>query len=482
LSLTVGEVPQDFKISRVSALHKGGSQTDVANYRSIFVPSTFALILEKLVCRKLLHYLENQRILVKQQFGFRQKHSTTQAALRVANDILLAADTGGKTGVVFVDVKNAFPSANHQILLNKLAHYGVSGSLHKWFTSYLHDRTMYVELQGVQSQLHGITKGVPQGSALGPVLFSLYINDIVNTVTCSATLFADDLELHVSCKNIADTAQQLNKELSKLSMYMKTNRLELNVKKTVCMFPFSHDPSITIEYNGTSLNIVSEYKYLGIWFDSYFTWNSQFQHLIKKIKQRMYIMYRSCYYCRFQWRKLLFDAFVKPYFLYGIEVWYATSIANRDKLELLHRRCLRIILNDTGMIPLLSRYNVYCETNSWPLSLQFQFRAAILMFDITHVKAVPAFLNLFSLVSSRSVSVTRLSSDTTSLESVPIRHERTRIAIRWWGPKLWNSIPQSIRTLNLQAFCIPFARKYAQYLDEQFGIDYVYHRNFHDFV
>jgi hypothetical protein len=342
------------------------------------------------------------------------------------------------------------------------------------------DRSLYVEINGIRSQLHEVTKGVPQGSALGPVLFSLYINDIINALSCSMTLFADDMELHVASKNISNTVEQLNNELIKLSDYMKTNRLELNVKKTVCMFPYLDDRMLTVKYNGITLNIVSEFKYLGIWFDKYFTWKSHFSHLISRVKQRMYIMYRSRQYCRFKWRRLLFVAFVQPYFIYGIEVWYTTSLTHRDKLELLHRRCLRIILNDTCMPPSLSRYMVYCDADIWPLFLEFQLRAGALLYSTIQIHSVPGYFDFFPFVSSRSVCLTtRSTDDTTRLDTLRITHERTRAAFRWWGCKLWNSIPPHIRSSNSRT---KFIRAYILYLNTKFSADFNQHRQFHDFL
>ncbi len=122
---------------------------------------------------------------------------TVHAALTVASDVILQADTGHSVGMVFIDIKNAFPSANHEILLNKLHHYGIKGSLHKWYASYLLNRIMFVELNGIQSRSRFVTKGVLQGSALGRFLFLIYINDIINALDSRITLFADDMELHV---------------------------------------------------------------------------------------------------------------------------------------------------------------------------------------------------------------------------------------------------------------------------------------------
>jgi hypothetical protein len=479
LSLQSGDIPDDFKLSRVTALHKGGDKRDVKNYRSIFVPPIFALLLEKLVAQKLMDHFERHCILAANQFGFRRRHSTVHAALRVANAILLEADARKAIGVVFVDIKNAFPSANHIVLLKKLSHYGIKRSLHKWFFSYLTNRHMYVEIAGLRSQTKPITKGVPQGSALGPLLFLIYINDIVNSLSCSTTLFADDMELHVTGDNTLDVTNKLNHELEHLKEFMKTNRLELNVRKTVCMFPFVKNPSTAVKYDGELLSIVSEFKYLGVLFDSDFTWKSHFLHVITKVKQHMYIMHRSRYYCQRAWRKLLFAAFIKPFFLYGIEVWYTAQFQHREQLELLYRRCLRIILDDIGPIPLISRLGVYSQTASWPLMLEFQYRAGVILYSVIRVRSIAAYSNFFSFTSARSDTFTRRIADTTLTNTCRIVHQRTQAALIWWGSMLWNSIPREIRNSSSKA---SFCSQYRKYLSLKLQSNYELHRRYFDFV
>ena len=376
-----------------------------------------------------------------------------------------------------IDIKNAFPSADHRILLSKLKHYGVRGNLYKWFDSYLSSRTLTVDLNGVQSQPWPVTRGVPQGSALGPLLFSIYINDIVFMTSSTITLFADDMELHVATATSSETVRSLNVEMAKLKSYMDGNGLELNVRKTVCMFPFTAPSHSEVSYDNAVLSMVSEFKYLGIWIDSHFTWQYHVHQLISKVQQRLHVMYRSRYYCKRAWRRLLFTAYVKPYFLYGIAVWYASTAGNREKVELLYRHCLRIILNDTGIFPLLARIGVYTEADSWPLSLEFQLQAGTLLYGIIQAKAIPAQLDLLPRVNS--LLSTRTASDATYLQMPLIRHERMRVALTWWGPKLWNTIPSDIRQVPSKTL---FAMLYATYLSKTLYSNYELHCRFYDFV
>ena len=134
---------------------------------------------------------------------------------------------------ILLDFAKAFDTVNHEILLDKLYYYGIRGTAHKWFKSYLTDRMQCTEIGNTQSKLDYVKHGVPQGSVLGPLLFLLYINDIVlSSDNCKFTLFADDTSLFYSHKNKAEGTKILNAELSKIAQWLAANKLSLNVSKS----------------------------------------------------------------------------------------------------------------------------------------------------------------------------------------------------------------------------------------------------------
>ena len=180
VSFTTGVFPDAIKIAKVIPVHKGGSTQDLNNFRPISLLSIFDKIIEKLMHQKLYHYPEEHNLMYNKQFGFRKKNTTVYALIEITEKIKESIDNGKFGCGIFIDLKKAFDTVNHSILLKKLEHYGVRGNLLRWFESYLSERKQYVYFNGEISDLMNISCGVPQGLVLGPLLFLIYIHDIPN--------------------------------------------------------------------------------------------------------------------------------------------------------------------------------------------------------------------------------------------------------------------------------------------------------------
>ncbi|XDV11150.1 hypothetical protein PO909_000166, partial [Leuciscus waleckii] len=178
LSLATCETPRSWNCARVIPLHKGGDITDINNYRPISIINSVTKIFEKLIFNQLSKYLNDQNVLSPHQSGFRSNFSTTTALLKFTNDILSASDSNMLTGAIFIDLTKAFDMVDHYLLLDKLHAIGLSSDSLLFFNSFLHHRSQCVTFQGSQSGFKIIDKGVPQGSSLGPLLFSIFINDL----------------------------------------------------------------------------------------------------------------------------------------------------------------------------------------------------------------------------------------------------------------------------------------------------------------
>ena len=232
LSFTTGVFPSVLKTAKVVPVFKKDSKLNYSNYCPISLLSNIEKILEKLMYKRLYAFLDYNNIIYDLQFGFRQQYSTSHALINITENIREALDDGNIGCGVFVDLQKAFDTVDHQILLEKLNHYGIHGVSNDWFKSYLSNRNQYVSINGYESGLAAINCGVPQGSVLGPLLFLLYINDLNQAIKfCKVHHFADDTNLLCLSNSIKKMSKLVNADLKHLLNRLNANKISLNVKK-----------------------------------------------------------------------------------------------------------------------------------------------------------------------------------------------------------------------------------------------------------
>ena len=228
-----GIFPGKLKFAKVTPIHKGKSKLELTNYRPISILPIFGKLLEKAMHSRMTNFLDEHKILFKHQFGFQKNKSTTLAILDLYTKLVENIEGKRFSCCIFLDFSKAFDTVNHNILLDKLEHYGIRGIAHAWFKSYLTERKQTVSVNGEMAKDLVINCGVPQGSVLGPLLFLLYINDIyVSSQKLDFHLFADDTSLLFSSKNLQNFEQTVNSELTNISDWLLANKLSLNVSKS----------------------------------------------------------------------------------------------------------------------------------------------------------------------------------------------------------------------------------------------------------
>ena len=241
LSLSTGSVPEQLKIAKVIPIYKKENAEIFSNYRPVSVLPCFSKILERLVFNRCMDYIDKNNLLNEKQFGFRPNHSTYMAIIELVDKIANAVERNETTVGIFLDLSKAFDTINRDILLYKLEHYGFRGVALDWFKSYLSNRKQFVRYQMHDSNHKIINCGVPHGYILGPLLFILYINDIVNTTSLlELILFADDTTLLFSHQDIASQNDIINNELQEICNWFQTNKLSVNASKTNHMVLDTH--------------------------------------------------------------------------------------------------------------------------------------------------------------------------------------------------------------------------------------------------
>ena len=187
-----GIFPESLKISKVIPIYKSGAKSEVNNYCPISLLPVLSKVFEKVLHKRITTFVKKHSVLSSTQYGFRANYSPEHAVLDVVSTCYNNISNKQYNGLIMLNLKKAFDSVTHTILLRKLDHYGIRGSAHKLLSSYLCNRQQYVNINNVNSDTQSINYGVLQGSILGPLLFLLYINDLENSVNNTPRLFADD--------------------------------------------------------------------------------------------------------------------------------------------------------------------------------------------------------------------------------------------------------------------------------------------------
>ena len=349
-SFQSGIFPDKLKISKVIPIHKKNSLTILSNYRPISLLSNISKILEKLMFSRLLNYLETHQMIYELQFGFRAKHSTNHALIAITQKIKTALQNNQNAIGIFVDFQKAFDTVNHDVLLEKLSKYGVQGTSQKWFKSYLSGRKQYVSLNGVDSSTLNVKHGVPQGSILGPLLFTIYINDLHKCVRNSTTFhFADDTNLlYVPRKRLNNRCiRKINNDLKCLTHWLLANKISLNVTKTeliVFRKKFSDLPECVkkIKLNGCKLYTSTEIKYLGILLDEHVTWGPQISKVNATLIRANKLLSKARYYLP---QNLLLQLYYGQFYSkmsYGCQLW-GENLNDSSQTSKLQRKAIRII-------------------------------------------------------------------------------------------------------------------------------------------
>ena len=294
------------------------------------------------------NFLDTNSIIYDLQFGFRKKYSTNHALLSITEKIRDNLDNTKYSCGVFVDLEKAFDTVNHAILTSKLENYGIRGNANNWISSYLENRSQQVSLDGVLSTPANITCGVPQGSILGPLLFTIYINDMHNALKqCIVHHFADDTNLLYSHSNPKILKRVMNNELKILFEWLCANRLSLNVGKTE--FIIFRPPSkplterIVLRLNQTNIFESTKIKYLGIILDSRLTWKHHIAELCKKLSRAVGLLYKIKHFSTKSVLRSLYFSIFHSHLSYGLPVWGNAAQYHINKIALLQKRVIRSI-------------------------------------------------------------------------------------------------------------------------------------------
>ena len=336
--MSYGYFPEQLKVAKIVPIYKEGDRDSFSNYRPISLLSPISKIFERIIYSRIYSYIEKFHLLNDNQFGFRKKRKTVDALACVMEQIKKALNAKHSSCCVFLDVKKAFDTLDHGILLQKLEFLGFRGPVLDLFTSYLTKRSQYTSIRGVTSQLQLMKCGVPQGSVLGPLLFLLYVNDISENVNSSLTLFADDTNIF---EDLIPGSHKLKDTLMLVDSWMKGNKLKCNLDKSKAVVFGKKPQELSTDLHG--VRIENSVKYLGVIIDEDLNFKDHVRRVQKKLLFCNYTVLRSRQFLTRSQLLVYYRTHVKPIIQYGVLVYACTVFGNLGPIHHLQKRIIRSI-------------------------------------------------------------------------------------------------------------------------------------------
>lgn len=440
--LTTSSFPSRWRYAKIIPIPKNRTE-----YRPIAILPFFSKVLEKLVHTQMNSYLNKFSLLTEHQSGFRPKHSCITALIDVAENIRCDVDQGKLELLVLLDHSKAFDTVVHDILYLKLKHlFNFSSTAILFIRSYLENRSQSVYLKNDISDPLPLNRGVPQGSILGPLLFSCYVNDLPQYLKhCKIHMYADDVQIYMgtSTSSVQDAVQKMNYDLQSVHDWATANGLSLNPLKSKCLVIQGRTRKFTFDWNivlnGQRIVVVDSAKNLGVIFNRTLTWSNHVGSIVGATYNKLRALWSTQSFTPQRIRILLVKTYIMPTLLYGCEIFSSCDALSRRRLNVVFNGICRYVYG-VHKYDHISNYN----TRIYGVSLDnlFKIRVLLLLHKIIYGK-LPSYVfdRLKFTRSSRGCII------------VPVRH---RTLVSDWqfyvnAIRLWNALPHFIQNTSSAA-------------------------------
>lgn len=453
-SLRDGCCPEGWKTSTIIPIPKIEKARKASEFRPINMLPIFEKVLELVVKKQIETFFEDNCIITEHQSGFRKQYSCETAIQTVIDEWKLTVSEAKMVGVIFMDLKRAFETIDRERLLEKLYQYGIRGTALEWLRSYLKNRTQQVRFNNEWSTLLATEYGVPQGSVLGPLLFIIYINDIIKVCPegCSIKMFADDTLVYVTGESSAELERKMNMAFVTVEKWMNTNKLKMNAGKTKYMIVRSIRKelrgNITLKcLDGTEIERVERMKYLGIIIDDRLRFKDHCDYMLKKIGKKVSFLNRIGNYISAYTRCIIYKTIIAPHFEYCATLLIDMGETQLNELQKAQNRAMRVIL----------QCDRHTKVERMLQALQFMsirqrlyYNVCIFIFKVLKSMLPDQLRNRLTIVGNESERQTRQAGD------IVMQFRRTTSAQKsmfYEGVKMYNALPAEMRrNETLEAF------------------------------
>lgn len=453
VSLAHGEVPSSYKHSHISPLYKSGDKSVARNYRPVSLLPILSRILEYFVKKQVSTYLDTYNLLPATQFAYRKNHSTEDALALAVNRWQMAKTERKHTGIAFIDMSKAFDRVQHPRLISELFSLGISGTPLQWFCSYLSGRSQQVKVEGELSASVPCSRGVPQGSVLGPLLFVLYTRHIASVLPPQVIdqEFADDIIIEFSHSDLPQVCSTLTTAVTNVQHWLSDIGLLMNTGKTQVMIVQPRGSQLdppSIKCGTETLTITSTAKYLGVVVDNELSWTHHLDHVTRKAAQTIGQLWRHGRCLSMAARRSWYVAMILSHLTYASNAFFpALSQQRLDRLVKISKAGLRAIFHlppHTPTAPLLSRLKLQPFLNL--------LKQKIVIF--VHRCLASSTSSLFANYFHRLDAVLPVAGRQTrgqvsrSLQVPFLRGPAGRASLQFMGAVYWNALPASVRTVT----------------------------------